>query len=48
MRGGGMLEIINDGPGDAKDERYERQEHGNPCHFGEGYDNTYPRHVVVR
>lgn len=48
MSGGGVLEIIEDRPGDAKDKRQERQEHGEPRHSGERHDEAGLQHVVFR
>lgn len=48
MRGGRVLEIIQDRVGDAEDERQERQCHGKPCHFGKRYDDADLRHVLLR
>lgn len=48
MSGGRMLEIIQDRPGDAEDERQERQRDGEPCHFGKRYDDADLRHVLLR
>lgn len=48
MSGGGMFKVIEDRPGDAKDERHKRQEHSEPRHSGERHDETSFRHVVLR
>lgn len=48
MSGGGVFKVVNYRPGDAKDERQERQEHGEPCHSGERHDEASLRHVVLR